>query len=82
MLPRNPRSREELTYAATLAQAMLLLDSARAYGLVEGGPDVDVARCEELLAEAEDREIVVHQDDVDQAVAQIVLELTAGGAVA
>jgi hypothetical protein len=32
-----------------LAETCLLLDSARQYGLVTGGPEVDVARCLELL---------------------------------
>jgi len=27
----------------------LLLDSARQYGLVTGGPEIDVERCEEIL---------------------------------
>lgn len=35
---------------ARAASGLLLIDDARQYGLVKGGPGVDRARCEEILA--------------------------------
>jgi hypothetical protein len=46
---RNPRTVQEWEDAVDAAQALLLLDSARRYGLVTGSPRVNVARCEALL---------------------------------
>lgn len=42
-------SREELQVAVDAAHGALSLDAARKYGLVTGGPDVDVEACEEML---------------------------------
>jgi hypothetical protein len=47
---RDPVTREEWQEAVDQARFYLLLDSARQYGLVTGGPDVDVDRCVEILA--------------------------------
>ena len=47
--PRTPQTRDEWQVAADCAHACLCLDSARLYGLVEGGPQVDVARCQFIL---------------------------------
>lgn len=46
---RNPHNKAEWQDAVDAAEACLLLESARLYGLVEGGPAVDVKRCEEIL---------------------------------
>jgi len=47
--PENPRTREQWREAVNTAHFLLLLDSARQYGLVTGGPEIDVERCEEIL---------------------------------
>jgi hypothetical protein len=46
----DPETPEEWRDAVEWAEVMLLLDSARKYGMVTGGPEVDVARCLELQA--------------------------------
>lgn len=46
----HPRTPEQWQEAVDLAEFYLHLDAARKYGLVKGGPEVDVARCEQLLA--------------------------------
>ncbi len=46
---------EAVRVAARLAGACLLIESARAYGLITGGPSVDVGRCEAALACARER---------------------------
>jgi hypothetical protein len=46
---RDPQTPAEWREAVDAAEFHLLLDSARKYGLVTGGPVIDVARCEEIL---------------------------------
>jgi hypothetical protein len=62
----DPITDEEWRVAALLARGALLFHSAKLYGLVRGGPVVDVPRCEELLARAEARGVEI--DDNDAAV--------------
>lgn len=45
----EPETAEEWQEAVNVAEFYLLLDSARQYGLIEGGPLIDIERCEELL---------------------------------
>ena len=47
---RNPRTPEELQDAMDAAYACITLDDARQYGLVIGGPKINVDRAEEILA--------------------------------
>lgn len=48
---RNPETPAEWQEVVDLAEGALALDSARSYGLVRGGPDVNVDRCVALLRE-------------------------------
>ena len=52
MQTSDPENEQEWQEAADAAEAFLLLDSARQYGLVVGGPEVDTRRCEEILLAA------------------------------
>ena len=45
----------ELQEAIDVAEFLVLLDSARQYGLVDGGPELDEQRCELIRAEARRR---------------------------
>lgn len=47
---------------AALAEGLLRLDAARQYGLIEGGPKIDVEHCEAVLARLA-REGVVPTDE-------------------
>jgi hypothetical protein len=49
-MSRDPQTPEEWQDAVDTADFLLLLDAARQYGLVEGGPGVDVERCADILA--------------------------------
>jgi hypothetical protein len=49
MRPRMPKTREEWQEAVDWADGLLALDSCRMYGLVTGGPEVFIARCEYIL---------------------------------
>jgi hypothetical protein len=65
--PRNPRTPAEWQEAADGAQVMLLVDAARQYGLIEGGPEVDQERCVEILRLAKRRGITPREDCVERA---------------
>jgi len=51
----DPTTPDEWQAAVDSADFLLLLDSARQYGLVTGGPIVDVARCHEIIRRGADR---------------------------
>ena len=51
----DPRSSIELQEAVDLAEFYLRLDSARKYGLITGGPQIAVERCEAILKEGRRR---------------------------
>jgi hypothetical protein len=53
----NPRSPKEWQEAADSSNFLLLLDSARQFGLIEGGPQLDVDRCVWILEQAKSRGI-------------------------
>lgn len=46
---QDPTNPEEWQEAVNAADWCLLLDAARLYGLVSGGPEIDVARAEQVL---------------------------------
>jgi hypothetical protein len=77
--PLSAISSEQLREMATLARACLLIESARAYGLITGGPAVDVDRCEEVLEHATERGVESSQDDVDAAAIGILAEVGVDG---
>jgi hypothetical protein len=70
---RDPRTPAEWQDAANAAQAALLLDSARQYGLVTGSPAVHVNRCEDILSRARDRGITPHPVGVDAHIVAMVM---------
>jgi hypothetical protein len=43
-----PAGGEELRDVGLMARAYLVIESARAYGFIDGGPGIDVERCEEI----------------------------------
>lgn len=49
----DPKPPEEWQEAVDAAAFCLTLDSARQYGLVEGGPTLNVERCAHILAKGE-----------------------------
>lgn len=74
-MSRNPRTPEEWQEAVDGAQACLLLDSARQYGLIEGGPGVNVDRCVGLLEHGRARGIVPTPEGVDRVIVAFAREL-------
>lgn len=55
--PREPETRGEWQEAVDAAHALLVLDAARQYGLVRGGPVPNVERCEEILKRGKQRRV-------------------------
>lgn len=71
-LMRDPQTPAEWQEAVNSAEACLLLESARLYGLVVGGPTVDVARCDAILTRGRRRRIVPTREGVDAHIAALV----------
>lgn len=69
---REPRTNAELRHAALLAEVSLRIDSARRYGLITGGPEVNVCRCIELIERAKSRGITFTDGQIDTAVRAVV----------
>ena len=78
---RDPRSPAEWRAAAVLAAAVLLIDDARLYGFVSGGPGVDRARCDEILHRAEaEHDIFVTADEASDLAVELMAGLNAQAA--
>jgi hypothetical protein len=67
----EPQSSAEWQAAVDAAEACLLLESARQYGLVTGGPGINVQRCEDLLSRGEQRGIRPEAAGVDRELERI-----------
>ena len=46
---KDPQSPEEWQEAVNLAHMWRMVEAARLFGLVTGGPKVNVARCDEII---------------------------------
>ncbi len=55
---KNPSTNEEWQEAVDTAEFLILLDSPRQYGLVTGGPEANIKRCNEILNEGRFRGIL------------------------
>lgn len=63
---RDPETREQWQDAVDAAEALLHFDSARQYGLIVGGPQVNVERCAELLRRGAELGIYPAPDAVER----------------
>lgn len=70
--PKNPRTRGEWQDAADAAYAMLALDAARQYWIVEGGPEIDKERCVEILRLAKRRGITPSEGCIERGVGELL----------
>lgn len=70
--PRSPRTKREWQEAVDLANFYLVLDSARQYGLIAGGPDIDVRRCEDLIVQGKHRGLEPRPDSLDRSLAAML----------
>ena len=76
--PETPETPEQWQLAVNLAEACLLFESARQYGLITGGPIVDVPRCGEILDEGQRRGITPTVTGVEQAIDAFIKESPRG----
>jgi hypothetical protein len=67
----DPETREEWQAAVDAAHACLSLDAARQYGLIDGGPKIDAARCLEILDRGKALGITPAPDAPDRLVAEL-----------
>jgi hypothetical protein len=72
MKTRDPKTPAEWQAAVDTAEACLLIDSARQYGLITGGPVVDVDRCEQILIRGRARGFTPIQTGVDAQIQVLV----------
>lgn len=62
----DPQTPAEWQEAVNLAEFCVLLDSARQYGLVRGGPKVDVERCLLVLSAGRTRGVLPQRAELDR----------------
>ena len=70
--PRDPETPNEWQLAVDAADACLALDAARQYGLVAGGPKVDVERALWIVAQGKLRGIQPRPDAIKNFLAEIM----------
>ena len=75
---KTPKRPGEWQEAADAAHGALVLDAARQYGLVTGGPVVNVARAEDLLARAKALGYVPRPEAVEMFIAGLAKNFTGG----
>lgn len=68
---RDPETPEEWQTAVDTAHGLLAVHSARAYGLIAGGPIVDVDRCAEIIRRGADQGITPSVDAIENVAAAL-----------
>jgi hypothetical protein len=53
--------------AVLASKALLAMESLKQYGLIEGGPEINVERCEEVIAWGDERGLEFTQEEVNGA---------------
>jgi hypothetical protein len=67
----DPQTPAEWQDAVDAAHAALALESARMYGLVEGGPQVNVDRCVEIVDAGKERGVTPRDDAVERFIRDV-----------
>jgi hypothetical protein len=65
---KQPTTPAEWQEVVNMAEAMLLVDSARQYGLITGGPKVNAERCHQLLDDGREFGFRPKKADVDRII--------------
>lgn len=71
---KDPVTPADWRQAVDLAATLLAIESSRRYGLVEGGPVINVGRCDDILAKAAEMGIVPSLDAIERTMAQLRAE--------
>jgi|SRR5579885_3304145 len=72
---RDPQTKQEWQEAVDMAHALLSLDACRQYGLVTGGPKINLERCEELLRRAREYGYFPREEAIADVVRAINLDV-------
>jgi hypothetical protein len=75
--PPLPKTRKEWQNLVDASHGALALDSARKYGLIKGGPTVDIERAEYFLMLGRNRGITPSPDAVEQFTRELMAEQAA-----
>lgn len=67
----RPVTDDQWQDAVDAAHAMLMLEAARLYGLVTGGPEVNIERCVEILEDGQARGIHPRIDAVQRLIKEL-----------
>lgn len=68
---KSPKTSGEWQDAVDAAHVLLLVDSARQYGLITGGPKVNVERAVQLLRHGKQRGIHPRPDAIDRLIGEL-----------
>jgi hypothetical protein len=74
----DPQTPEEWQDAVDVAAAARALADCKMYGLIEGGPDIDIGRCDEILERGAARGVLPSRPAVEIAM-DMVREINSGG---
>jgi hypothetical protein len=69
--PQDPQTPEEWQECVNLAAGWRQVADCKMYGLVQGGPDIDVRRCDQLLERGRQRGVFPSRSTVELAVAAV-----------
>lgn len=67
----DPQTDDEWRACCAISKALLAIDSAKQYGLIEGGPTIHVDRCLEILERGKERGIEPTDADVEWAIVEL-----------
>ena len=70
-MTKTPRTKKQWQIAVDAAHGALALDSARQYGLVTGGPKVNVDRCDAIIRTGRKVGVMPSHDSVQRFVAAL-----------
>jgi hypothetical protein len=71
---QDPQTQAEWQEAVNLADLWLTFEAARNYGLIKGGPEIDVERCVAILCRGEDQGILPQPDQLDELIRELFLK--------
>jgi hypothetical protein len=77
---KEPETPAEWHDAVVWAETLLTLDAAKQYGLLTGGPRIDVARCQDLKTRGNAAGYFATNGDIDSCIHALIEELHANPA--
>jgi hypothetical protein len=69
--PHDPHTSAEWQEAVDAAAGLRMIAACKMYGLLDGGPEIDVARCDKLLKAGAARGVRPSRTDTELAVALV-----------